>query len=199
MSRFLEDQCFRNSAPSALSVQASLHTVLTAARNCAGPNHFARRLALLVMRCMMMRRLGWLAPHSCVAPAIQTATDTPRVSSQHWIASAYVSHPSHVSWIAHADISTDWIQYAAHVISGIHYTAPGIAWISSQITGIDGPHIPRISRIAGVHSARVAAWISRVYPIRSRTACTTSTAATATATPVIVFLSSCQSNINIDM
>jgi hypothetical protein len=35
----------------------------------------------LVMRPMMMWRLGWLSPHSCITPTIQAATNTPWVSS----------------------------------------------------------------------------------------------------------------------
>lgn len=53
----------------------------TTARNSAWPNHLAWGLTLLMVRCMMMWRLGWLSPHSCITSTIKAATDAPWVCS----------------------------------------------------------------------------------------------------------------------
>lgn len=64
-----------------------LPRTLTTARNSAWPNHLPWGLALLVMRCMMMRRLGWLPPHSCIAPTIKATANAPWVCSQNFTSS----------------------------------------------------------------------------------------------------------------
>jgi len=64
-----------------------LPRTLTTARDSAWPNHLAWGLALLVMRSVMMRRLGWLPPHSRIAPAIKAAADAPWVCSQNFTSS----------------------------------------------------------------------------------------------------------------
>lgn len=83
------DHTLSNTAQFRPSVTNARHLPrkLTTARHSTWPNHLAWGLALLVMRSVMMRRLGWLPPHSGIAPAIKAATNAPWVRSQNFSSS----------------------------------------------------------------------------------------------------------------
>lgn len=141
-----------------------LPRTLTTAGNSTWPNHLAWGLALLVMRSVMMRGLGRLPPHSCVAPAIKAATDAPWVSSQDFT-SSQISHPSDITRIPQTNIPTHWIQHTSHVISWIHHSTSCITWICSHFTRINCPDAARISGITWVNPTRITAWVTGITPI----------------------------------